>query len=149
MSAVVASVQAEVEWAKNWFRDNRDSLIAYITESCSFLEHDYIKVATMHLWNRLVDRLAKEHGIDRDTAEQHQAAGLAFLRSGRQNPTAFEDVGWHNLLHYTAEYPAVCQVLVGHYVHHLPNDVPGFNMEAAGCDNGTSCANNCRGTGGS
>jgi hypothetical protein len=87
------------------------------------------------LWERWTSALMKERKVGRDYAERCLTEALVFLQGRRTEsgtaPGIVADIGWHLMLHHdTRAYAAVCEVLAGRYVHHLPNDVAGFNASS-------------------
>lgn len=86
------------------------------------------------------------------------------------SPSPIVDIGWHTFLLYTREYSDFCNRVAGRFIHHAPSDeedvshsggsvaetvaamrrrniavIDAMWTEGANCDNGVSCANNCRG----
>jgi hypothetical protein len=80
------------------------------------------------LFDRLTARIAKEQDTPREFAARIVDQTLAFLRAcgepaaGPLAPSELVDIGWHTFILYTTEYAEFCQRVVGHFVHHLPND---------------------------
>lgn len=86
------------------------------------------------------------------------------------SPSPIVDIGWHTFLLYTREYADFCDRVAGRFIHHVPSDeedascrggsvaetvaamrrskiavIEAMWTGSASCDNGVSCANNCRG----
>ncbi len=90
------------------------------------------------LWERLVNRIVTDEGIERHFAERIMDQALAFLSlvkyepNGKFNPSELVDIGWHTFILYTKPYNDFCRELTGHFIHHNPTDVPGVDYS----DNG-------------
>ena len=142
MTAVMEGTSV-VPQARQWCIDNRDRMVRYLIEHYPHLPTGKVEAMIDHLWDRLVARIVKEHGLPQADAERAMARGLAFLarfpKAGSStSPDEEEDLGWHVFQLYSFEYEAACQVLVGRRINHLPNDVPGWLASASDCD-GSSC----------
>ncbi|MGY6652848.1 glycine-rich domain-containing protein [Amycolatopsis sp. TRM77291] len=80
------------------------------------------------LFDRLVNRIAKEHDMNREFAARIMDQALAFLRACGENhraplgPSELVDIGWHTFILYTREYAEFCHRSAGHFIHHVPND---------------------------
>ena len=89
------------------------------------------------LWERLVGRIVKDEGMERDLAERTMNEALGFLQlcakkpSGQFSPSATVDIGWHTFILYTKEYAAFCQRIAGHFLHHNPTDEPETDYTGA------------------
>ncbi len=66
------------------------------------------------------------------------ASTLGFLDLCAENPqrsfapSPLVDVGWHTFILYTKDYAEFCRSRAGRFIHHEPNDKPGFPMESGG-----------------
>jgi hypothetical protein len=93
-------------------------------------------IADDQLWDRLIQRIIREHGVDQTRAEAIMRETLNFLLLAadrpleRFAPSGLVDIGWHTFLMYTKEYAAFCSRVAGSFIHHAPNDDP----EQAGSD---------------
>lgn len=82
------------------------------------------------LFNRIADRIAREHGMDRELAGQVLDQAILFVAAaGRHpgmglSPSPLVDKGWDTLILYTREYMDLCARVAGRYIHHTPNDDP-------------------------
>ncbi len=80
------------------------------------------------LFEILVGRIVKDHGLEQDTAERVMDQALAFLAASGQRvgntlaPSTLVDIGWHVFLLYTQEYADFCSRTTGRYIHHVPDD---------------------------
>ncbi|HET6747347.1 MAG TPA: hypothetical protein VFH06_04550 [Candidatus Saccharimonadales bacterium] len=147
MTAVMEGTSV-VPQARQWCVDNRDRMVGYLIEHYPHLPAGKVEAMIDNLWDRLVARIVKEHGLSQADAERAQGRGLAFLArfpeaGSSTSPDEEEDLGWHNFQLYSFEYEAACEVLAGRRIHHLPNDVPGWQQASASdcrgvCD-GSSC----------
>lgn len=82
------------------------------------------------LFDRLVNRIVKEHLVDQAMAVRIADQALAFLGAcavtGKPlSPSVTVDIGWHAFLMYTAEYAEFCQRVAGRFIHHVPEDGEG------------------------
>lgn len=90
------------------------------------------------LWERLVARVQKDHGVVKEMAERIMNAALGFLDLCAKNPekrfspTPLVDVGWHTFLMYTQDYAKFCLERAGRFIHHEPNDNPAVAMAGGG-----------------
>lgn len=145
----VMEATSVTDWAKQWLADNRDGMVTYIVGRYPHLPVGKVEAMIDQLWDRLVGRIVKDHGCTIEEAERAQARGLDFLAryttEGPSSPDQEQDRGWHNAILYTLEYEALCDILVGHFVHHLPNDVVGWSQAAKNAKCGSSCDELCRG----
>lgn len=82
------------------------------------------------LWERLVNRIVEDEGIERHFAERIMDQALGFLAlvkyepEGHFNPSELVDIGWHTFILYTKPYADFCRSYVGHFIHHNPTDDP-------------------------
>jgi hypothetical protein len=129
------TLPATIERWNEWIVRHCEELVTHLVESIPF-DLAIAESAIDHLTSRLACALVKDRGCSREDADRYVALGLNFLEEVANNPgqsfspTPDADIGWHMLMIYTGEYAAVCQVLVGRYVHHIPNDIPGRQSEA-------------------
>jgi hypothetical protein len=135
---VILEKASVTDWAQAWLVNKRSPMVAYLVKHYPHLEVGKAEAMIDQLWNRLVDRIVKDHGLPREEAERAQARGLAFLvRStkgkGPSSPDKEQDCGWHNFILYSLEYAALCDVLAGRFIHHLPNDVAGWPQSHQPC----------------
>lgn len=90
------------------------------------------------LWERLVARIQRDHGVAKETAERIMNAALGFLDLCAKNPgkrfspTPLVDIGWHTFILYTQDYAKFCQEHAGRFIHHEPNDNSAIVMESGG-----------------
>lgn len=73
----------------------------------------------------VIDRIAKEEGVDRATAERWFEGTLQFLEvastAGRPvSPSLPIDAGWHAFILHTKDYAAYCDERFGRFIHHQP-----------------------------
>lgn len=136
MTALVAS-HSIVKWG-GWVEDHQAELTENLVGNAGF-DRQIAESAIRYLVDRLAMRLVQERGCSREEADYYVALGFDFLAEIRDNPgmslgpTLDADVGWHNLILYTGEYASVCAVLVGHFVNHIPSDIPGFSTVPKEC----------------
>ncbi len=82
------------------------------------------------LFRQLSDRVAAENLVDREYAERVVDQTLAFLAACAADPDSTHapshtvDLGWHAFLLYTKEYALFCRQIAGHFIHHVPDDMP-------------------------
>jgi hypothetical protein len=80
------------------------------------------------LFERFVSRIMTDHAFDHDRASKIMSNALAFLatcgtnRSAQLSPSETVDIGWHTAILYTREYAAICDMLAGGFIHHVPDD---------------------------
>lgn len=85
------------------------------------------------LWDRLVNRIAKDESMERHLAERAMDQALAFLTLCARapkvgySPSPLVDIGWHTFILYTKEYASFCEQVAGRFIHHEPSDVPGVD----------------------
>lgn len=90
----------------------------------------------MELFNRIADRVAKEHDLDRALAGRILDQAIIFVAVAGQHPglamapSEQVDKGWDTFILYTIEYSAFCQRVAGRYIHHTPNDGLPVNATA-------------------
>ena len=118
-----------------------------------------------HLWQRLVDRVVADEGIDQALAERVMNEALGFLRlcaedpAGRYVPSTAVDPGWHAFILHTREYAEFCQRTAGRFLHHAPFDADadaadtrrtvdamrrhGLAVDAALWERGGDCGGEC------
>ncbi|MEV0701671.1 hypothetical protein AB0I53_27675 [Saccharopolyspora sp. NPDC050389] len=83
------------------------------------------------LFDRLCRRITIDEGLDREFADRIMDQALAFLGAcaefpgNRLAPSKPVDIGWHTFILYTKDYARFCQRVAGHFMHHVPQDVPG------------------------
>lgn len=102
----------------------------------------YKRLVSAVLWDRLVGRtmldleFQQRFGREAVAAQRRWAERIlnqtiAFLyllagdRGGNHSPSPLVDIGWHVFLMYTREYAEFCNRVLGRFIHHSPNDVPG------------------------
>jgi len=84
------------------------------------------------LFDRLTHRITVDHSeIDTGLAERIVDQALAFLGTCATatqpiGPSPLVDIGWHMFILHTAEYAAFCDRLAGRFIHHEPDDEPGY-----------------------
>lgn len=90
-------------------------------------------------FRRVALRVAVEERVDLDYAERVVDQALAFVAACRDlpattriSPSPAVDVGWHTLILYTRQYAELCDRVVGRFVHHEPDDLPGVPGRAEG-----------------
>ncbi|WET82968.1 hypothetical protein P3102_18025 [Amycolatopsis sp. QT-25] len=79
------------------------------------------------LFNRLVNKVSKEHDMTREFAARIMDQALAYLgacsgASEPLSPSETVDIGWHTFILYTREYAAFCDRVAGRFIHHEPTD---------------------------
>lgn len=99
---------------------------------------DEAEARITHLWDRWVHRVMRDHHETQSAAETIMDEGIAFFaqpRDGRHHGPRSEqaDWGWETMILYTQEYAALCDAVHGTFVHHRPNDVPGFTFDGGIC----------------
>lgn len=104
----------------------------------------YRSLINEELWGRLVGRIMKDHGLDRQFAARILNEALGFLKLcatmpvernsqlGGFRPSHLVDIGWHTFLLYTKDYAEFCERQGGHFIHHNPSDVPGMTYPTLG-----------------
>ena len=131
----VFSPAASITRWDSWVVEHREALVTHLMKVIRF-DQATAESAIDHLIGRLTRRLVKERGCTREEADRYVALGFSFLErvannpNGVFSPTPEADIGWHILMIYSGECEAVCQVLAGRYIHHIPNDIPGRLSEA-------------------
>ncbi|MBE1878710.1 glycine-rich domain-containing protein [Myceligenerans pegani] len=90
------------------------------------------------LFQRLADRVAKEHGHGTALAERIVDQALAFLAVSATtdealSPSPLVDHGWHEFILHTIDYARFCDQIAGRFLHHVPTDPadPNTTGEAA------------------
>lgn len=85
------------------------------------------------LWDRLVNRIAKDESMELSLAERIMDQALAFLAlcakdpEGNYSPSPLVDIGWHTFILYTKPYADFCMRMNGRFIHHNPSDVEGVD----------------------
>jgi hypothetical protein len=80
------------------------------------------------LFDRLVARIVRDAGVDRELAGRIIRQALAFLVACARNPgtplapSRRVDAGWHAFILHTREYADFCERVAGHFIHHAPDD---------------------------
>jgi len=78
------------------------------------------------LFDRLIQRVVQDDGLDHNTAAQVVDQALAFLATLPQHPnlrpSRLVDLGWHAFLLHTREYAEFCDRIAGRFLHHEPDD---------------------------
>ncbi|WP_244170147.1 glycine-rich domain-containing protein [Amycolatopsis tolypomycina] len=79
------------------------------------------------LFERLVDRISREHQVGWEYAARIMDQALAFLGTCAHSteplaPSDVVDIGWHTFLLYTREYAGFCERVAGRFIHHEPAD---------------------------
>jgi hypothetical protein len=88
------------------------------------------------LFNRMADRVAKEHDLDRGTAGRILDQAIMFVATAGKypgiglSPSPQVDLGWDTFILYTADYASFCDRVAGRFVHHAPNDLPDGELVA-------------------
>lgn len=83
------------------------------------------------LFARLAGRVERDAEVDRPLAERIVREALVFLVAcGRTpgvplSPSRTVDEGWHAFILHTREYAEFCDRVVGHFIHHTPDEEPG------------------------
>lgn len=77
----------------------------------------------------MVRRFAEKWGITRASAEELFERCKAYLVVGALvrepiSPDAATDEMWHWFITYTHDYADYCERFFGHFIHHVPGDVP-------------------------
>ncbi|WP_410642052.1 glycine-rich domain-containing protein [Amycolatopsis sp. lyj-346] len=90
-------------------------------------ERDGQDLVPEELFDRLVDRIAREHQLGREYAVRIMGQALAFLGTCARSaeplaPSDIVDIGWHTFLLYTREYAGFCDRVAGRFIHHEPAD---------------------------
>lgn len=89
------------------------------------------------VFERLTQRLAKDHGLDETYAARIVDQTGAFLKACADNPTTAlapsmaVDLGWHAFVLHTADYADFCQQIAGRFIHHVPSDEEGDGSQEA------------------
>lgn len=90
------------------------------------------------LFERLVGRVQKDEGVDKEMAERIVNSTLRFLDMCAKNPekrfspSPLVDAGWHVFILYTQDYAEFCKKTAGRFIHHEPNDNPNIQMNTGG-----------------
>ncbi len=89
------------------------------------------------LFERLTNRISKEHDVSREFAARIMDQALAFLAACAHSmdqvelseahdeplsPSERVDKGWHIFLTYTRDYADFCMRIAGRFLHHEPTD---------------------------
>jgi hypothetical protein len=117
--------------------DNAGAMISYLVnvrEKSSEMARHLVSTA----WDRHVARLQNDHPYECETKEKAEAIlneALGFLwmlsRSMKSfSPSALVDLGWHSLMLDSYLYFALCDVINGAYIHHVPDTLPGEQFPA-------------------
>ncbi|MGW1677705.1 glycine-rich domain-containing protein [Saccharopolyspora sp. NPDC002376] len=83
------------------------------------------------LFARLCHRITIDENVEPEFAERIVDQALAFLGAcakfpdNRLAPSKPVDIGWHAFILCTKDYARFCQRVAGHFMHHVPQDVPG------------------------
>jgi hypothetical protein len=90
-------------------------------------EHSGQDLVSEELFDRLVDRICREHQLGREYAMRIMDQALAFLGTCARSaeplaPSEVVDIGWHTFLLYTREYADFCDRVAGRFIHHEPTD---------------------------
>lgn len=110
----------------------QDEMIAFLVDELEVHPHE-ANLAITQLWDRYVKTLMNEIHVSHRYAEECIDAAIMRIYSRRKEtiptpPGPITDRGWHLMLHHdTRCYMAVCYVLAGRYVHHIPSDIQGLN----------------------
>lgn len=89
-------------------------------------------------WERLVNRVMKDHQKTREEAELIMDGAFGFLKlcasypGNHLAPSKLVDIGWHTFLLYTKEYQAFCTLVARQFIHHEPNDGENMRLEKGG-----------------
>lgn len=81
------------------------------------------------LFDRIADRVSKDHQLSRAVARRALDQALIFVAVAAQDtsralsPSPLVDAAWDTFLLYTVEYHHHCH-RYGNFVHHTPNDNP-------------------------
>ncbi|MFI6174995.1 hypothetical protein ACIA8R_05600 [Nonomuraea sp. NPDC051191] len=90
--------------------------------------------AAQALFDRIADRIAKDHGMDRSRAGGALGQAIILVTVAAQDtskalcPSPEVDKAWDTWLLYTREYQHHC-ARYGRFVHHTPNDDPAVLAE--------------------
>jgi hypothetical protein len=112
-------------------------MTATISETLVGTELTYRGLISEQLWERLVNRIAKDENMERALAERVMNEALGFLQlcavepEGKYSPSVTVDIGWHTFILYTQEYAAFSKRVAGRFLHHEPTDVPGVDYASA------------------
>lgn len=83
------------------------------------------------VFQRLAQRLVKDHALDEQYAARIVDQTAAFLKACADNPTTAlapsmaVDLGWHAFILHTADYADFCQAVAGRFIHHEPTGEEG------------------------
>ncbi|MYW96034.1 hypothetical protein G3I59_36875 [Amycolatopsis rubida] len=104
------------------------------------------------LFDRLVNRIAKEHGKPRELAARIMDQALAFLAACAHateplSPSETVDIGWHTFILYTREYAAFCDRIAGRFMHHEPSDTGAIPVTRSPADSMTATVEALRSAG--
>jgi hypothetical protein len=100
----------------------------------------YRALISEHLRTRLVNRIAREHDLERPLAERIMDQSLAFLNLCAKTPgqaftpSTMVDIGWHTFILYTREYADFCHRTAGRFIHHEPMDSSNDPEDGANID---------------
>lgn len=79
------------------------------------------------VWEREVQLIMRDHGMDRELAERTFGQTVAYLVTSAQNPglpmgpTPQVDLGVHSFVLDTPRYVDFCMDHAGTYLHHVPH----------------------------
>ena len=81
-------------------------------------------------FDRVADAIAREDGLDRETAGKALDQAIIFIHAAGQHyrlglvPSKTVDIAWDRLVLYSHIYADLCQRLAGRFIHHTPLDAP-------------------------
>jgi hypothetical protein len=89
------------------------------------------------LFDKLTQRVTKDHGLDTALAARIVDQTAAFLKACADNPhtplspSMAVDLGWHAFVLHTADYATFCHTIAGRFIHHQPIDEEGDGSDEA------------------
>jgi hypothetical protein len=79
------------------------------------------------VWNRLINYIVRDSGVDLTLAGRILDQAVAFLvlvassgEGAAYSPSPLVDVGWHAFILHTREYNEFCERVAGRFIHHVP-----------------------------
>ncbi|GAA0434898.1 hypothetical protein [Streptomyces luteireticuli] len=82
---------------------------------------------TSEVWEREVQLIMRDHGMDHETAERTFGQTIAYLVTSVERPDVHMgpaprvDFGVHSFVLDSINYTAFCNTVAGHYIHHVPH----------------------------
>jgi len=132
---------------------NQIAMINYL-ENFHNLPYSDASRLVLSAWEMHVTKLQADHPYEvtsREKAEAILNEALGFLAmvsktGGAYSPSALVDLGWHSLMLDSYVYMALCHVLKGEYIHHIPAR-DGSNEASCGGGAPCNCNASCRNEG--